>query len=62
MRFVSLEVVPLREEGDEYQECEPHEAEFYSLFGEDEHGLMWCIGDFDTLGYAETIRDALRAS
>lgn len=61
MKFVKLEVKGVRHIGEE--DCEvvddDADAEFFSIYGRDERGFAYCIGDFTSRPAAETIKAAL---
>lgn len=61
MKFVSLEVKGVQCVGEEdYQVVENDEdAEFYSVYGRDERGFAYCIGDFTSRHAAQQIVAAL---
>jgi hypothetical protein len=60
--FKSYEVVPMHELGEHCEECKPERADFWGLYGIDEQGNAFAIGDFSTKYDAEFIKDALIAS
>ena len=62
MKFTSLEVKGVANAGtsDDYEVVENDaDAEFFSIYGRDEHGFAHCIGDFNTRAAAEDIKAAL---
>jgi hypothetical protein len=61
MKFVKLEVKGVRHVGDEDVEVveDDVDAEFYSIYGRDECGFAYCVGDFTSRNAAETIKAAL---
>lgn len=62
MRFVSLEVKGVRELHDECQVVENDaEADFFSIYGRDEQGYAYCIGDFSTRAGADFIKSAIES-
>lgn len=62
MQFVSYDIAPVRDLGETAETCEPHEADYWSLYGVDEEGFAHAIGDFSTHADATFIRDAIQAS
>lgn len=59
--FNTYEVVPLREMGDNYEECEPRDADLWGLFGFDGDDA-YAIGDFSNQSDAEFIKVAIENS
>lgn len=61
MKFIKLEVKGVRCVGEEdYQVVEDDDdAEFYSVYGRDECGFAYCIGDFTSRLAANQIKAAL---
>lgn len=59
MEFRSYEVVPLKDLGEHCEQCEPRHAEFWGLYGIDEHGCAYAIGDFSNKSDAEFIKAAI---
>ncbi len=60
MKFVSLEVQPVIECGEHCQVADDDaDADFFSLYGRDENGFAYCIGDFSSRSGAERIKAAL---
>jgi hypothetical protein len=37
------------------------EADFFSIYGRDEHGFAHCIGDFNSRAMAESIKHAIES-
>lgn len=63
LRFTSLEVKGVQEVADECMVVEDDaDADFFSIYGRDDAGLAYCIGDFSTRSGAEFIKEALEAS
>ena len=64
MKFKSLEVHGVREVADDAVEVvsDDLDADFFSLYGRDEHGFAHCIGDFTTRQSADEIKNALTTS
>ena len=48
--------------GETTVECKPKHADFWGLYGVDNIGNRYAIGDFSTKSDAEFIRDAIHAS
>lgn len=59
MQFKTYEVVPLRDFGEHCKQCEPHQAEFWGLYGIDEDDNAYAVGDFANKSDAEFIKDAI---
>lgn len=59
MQFRTYEVVPLRDLGEHCEQCEPHQAEFWGLYGIDERDDAYAIGDFKSKADAEFIKSAI---
>ncbi len=59
MQFKTYEVHPLRDLGEHCEQCEPHLAEFWGLFGIDEYDNAYAIGDFKSKADAEFIKAAI---
>lgn len=60
MKFESLEVKGVREVEDACEVVtDDADADFFSLYGRDEHGFAHCIGDFTTRQAANEIKNAL---
>lgn len=59
MKFISYEIVPLRELGEHCEQCEPRHAEYWGLYGIDELGDAYSIGDFSYKSDAELIKAAI---
>ena len=61
MKFVTLEVKGVREDDD--NNCsvvsDDADADFFSIYGRDEHGFAHCVGDFADRQCAESIKAAL---
>ena len=56
MQFVDYHVVALKDLGEHVEECEEYEADFYGLYGVDDQGDAYAIGDFQTREDAELIK------
>jgi hypothetical protein len=54
--FQSFKVLPMRDLGEHCEECEPRHADFWGLYGIEESGDAYAIGDFSTKSDAEFIR------
>ena len=62
MKFVSLEVKGVSSDGDDFQiVTDDADADFFSIYGRDEHGFAHCIGDFADRHGAEHIKTALKS-
>lgn len=62
MRFVSLEVKGVKELNDDCMVVEDDaDADFFSIYGRDEQGLAYCIGDFSARSGAEFIKSAIES-
>jgi len=59
MNFREYVIAPLRNFGEHCKQCEPHQAEFWGLYGIDEDNNAYAIGDFANESDAEFIRGAL---
>lgn len=59
MQFVDYHVVALKDLGEHCEECEEHEADFYGLYGVDDQGDAYAIGDFQTREDAELIKSGI---
>lgn len=60
MKFVSLEVKGVTDDGDNCMVVEDDaDADFFSIYGRDEQGFAHCIGDFADRAGAESIKAAL---
>lgn len=61
MKFVELEVKGVKEIN--YDDCmivdDDVDADFFSIYGRDERGFAYCVGDFTSRDAAETIKAAL---
>ena len=61
MKFISYEIVPLRELGEHCEQCEPRHAEFWGLYGIDSDDNAYAIGDFKHKSDAEFIKSGIEA-
>ena len=62
MKFVSLEVQGVVDDGEDcYVVEDDAEAHFFSIYGRDEQGFAYCIGDFSTRQNAELIKAAIES-
>ena len=61
MKFLTYEVVPLRNHANPMQ-CGERDAQFWGLYGIDKNDDAFAIGDFSDKQSAEFIRDAIKAS
>lgn len=61
MQFDTYEVVPLRDLGEHCEQCEPHLAEFWGLYGISD-GQAYAVGDFANKSDAEFIKAAIQGS
>lgn len=61
MKFITYEVVPLRDHANPVQ-CAERNAQFWGLYGIDEQDDAFAIGDFSTKEDAEFIKGAIEAS
>jgi hypothetical protein len=59
VQFVDYHVVALKDLGEHCEECEEHEADFYGLYGVDDQGDAYAIGDFQTREDAELIKSGI---
>lgn len=60
MKFKTLEVRGVREVADACEVVEDDDdADFFSIYGRDEQGFAYCIGDFNSREGAEEIKNAL---
>ena len=60
MKFKTLEVRGVREVADACEVVDDDEdADFFSIYGRDDAGFAYCIGDFTTREAAEEIQKAL---
>lgn len=60
MKFETLEVRGVREVADAVEVVEnDRDADFFSIYGRDEHGFAHCIGDFSTRAGADEVVKAL---
>lgn len=59
MQFVDYHVVALKDLGEHCEECEEYEADFYGLYGVDDQGDAYAIGDFQTREDAELIKSGI---
>lgn len=59
MQFVDYHVVALKDLGEHCEECEEHEADFYGLYGVDDQGDAYAIGDFCSREDAELIKSGI---
>lgn len=59
MQFVDYHVVALKDLGEHCEECEEHEADFYGLYGVNDQGDAYAIGDFQTREDAELIKSGI---
>lgn len=61
MKFVDYKIEPIKDDGDDCFVVEPHEADFWSLYGYDEQGFAHCIGDYNTKENAQQIKAAIES-
>lgn len=62
MKFTKLEVKGVKELGDACTVVEDDaDADFFSLYGRDEVGYAYCIGDFSTRDGADVIKAAIES-
>ena len=62
MTFESYRILPMQDLGEHCEETTAHRADFWGLYGIDNDGNAYAIGDFSTKNDAEFIRDAIHAS
>ena len=61
MKFEDYKVVPLKDHANPV-ECAERNAQFWGLYGVDDKGDAYAVGDFSSKTDAEFIRDAIQAS
>lgn len=62
MTFESYRILPMQDLGEHCEETTASRADFWGLYGIDNDGNAYAIGDFSTKNDAEFIRDAIHAS